>query len=78
MALISRFQLAIMATVDNAPPSPLPFPERTPRFIEHLPVSQRKAFEELKALCDQSNLYWPVSDLERQPEHGSNDDNDLL
>lgn len=39
---------------------------------------QSKAFEELKALCEENKLYWPVSEMEGYSDEGHNDDHNLL
>lgn len=62
----------------ETPPSSLSLPEPPPASPSQLTETQAKAFEELKALCKQNNLYWPASDLENQPAHGRNNDTDLL
>jgi len=51
------------------PPSALPYT---------LPEPQAKAFAELKSLCKRNNVYWPASELEAHPAHGSNNNVDLL
>ncbi len=53
-------------------------PELAPVAVTNLSESQSKAFSELKALCEKSKLYWPVSELEGAPAEGANNDIDLL
>ncbi|KAK4690915.1 hypothetical protein P7C71_g5978, partial [Lecanoromycetidae sp. Uapishka_2] len=62
----------------ETPPSSLSLPEPTPVKGSALSEPQAKAFAELKALCEKNKLYWPASDLENHPAHGSNSDVDLL
>lgn len=42
------------------------------------PENKAKALAQLKVLCETNNLYWPVSQLENHPAHGSNNEIDLL
>lgn len=53
-------------------------PELAPVAVKNLSEVQAKAFEDLKALCEKNQLYWPVSELEGHPAYGANDDIDLL
>lgn len=48
-----------------------------PHF-DALTAYQSRAFEQLKELCQENDLTWPVSELEGDPEQGSNDNMTLL
>ena len=62
----------------ETPPSSVTLPDLAPLAVKSLSESQAKAFEDLKALCEENKLYWPVSDLEGHTAEGANDDIDLL
>lgn len=62
----------------EAPSGSLSLPEPPSASPSALTQPQVKAFAELKALCGKNDVYWPASELEDHPAHGSNADNDLL